>query len=1190
MRQDILTSFGPVPHLLMPNGQRLSQVQRGSLFYLRVKKCIARRSRGKNIEENEPVCVVNVIKQKQTKGAETQTTWPPLRYQVNPRNMGDLTGFYHHNPFCALAEPEDEENITEEVDPEAGREIETVPMPCPPCEAERNRHNLTHVPYAKWCSTCVKARALDRPHRQQKNPEGVPVIQWDYTHLRTDHPQDALMPILVGISCRTGYGYAGLPSGKTIAYSKDLAGEVLEWMREAGIQGKVRMRSDGEPSIMAMLRIVAAKRALWADDKDQEMTIIEQTPVKSSSSLGAAERFAATIGGITRTLRQSLIDRHGIALRATSGAFQWMISHAAYVYNRCQVRMNGLTPYEEVQGRRHRDPMFQFGQAVLVRTPRAKLQPKLEARFLPGLWLGKKAATGEHRVAIAGDRILCGRSCRPLAQDSVDFEKTMKLWDVWAHEVRVQVEIIEDKDKEQEQSMPDRHPEMERNLVYPDGRRKKRPSEKEAAQRPTRRGGVVRGEAMEAAAEDEAEDAEMSDQIEEEFEQDQSLEMNAERLQRPRGDDEEDDQPRRRVRQKMKRPPGMKRPRDQEQEEALDQEEYEARGDLSLITINGPPWYDEYTGDELPDSEVQEAMANEKQSLQKHDTYHKVKEEEKDVPGTEMVHTRWLLHRKPSTHKVKARLVAQQVRYGRDELDTYAATASMTGLRLLIALMLLNRQHGEDWCLFLGDVKVAFPHASLPLDRRVILQPPPTDAEPGWLWMASKALYGLRESPRLFQEWLSETVGRHGWQRMKLDPMLYFHAETGAIMSVWADDMLIALRRSDMQKIQQTIDEEIDVKWGPEITKHEWSRYLGKEWRLCGDDQLVVRMPTSYWSELLTEWDLADCRAVSTPGEVGSDKPEDEMVQLDVQRHHQYRRAVGKVLYASHVRPDITFVVKELARHVSQPTVTQWLQLRRLLRYIKGTSDMVLTLTGHDAEEFYDVQGRPYVVAFADANWAAGPDRKSTSGGCVMYGGVLLNSWARTQQCVALSTAESELIALGVATQEAQLAQHTLQELGVPAEVRLYSGSLAARAVCAKRGAGRMKHVAVQQLRLQDEVRENRIQIRRVETVLNLADLFTKLFAGPRHSWLSTAIGLCRWTGEQAEAGGGVALIATGAEIVLDEYRKREETKAILARTQNDDVGPIMYHGIKDRKDPCGVRCFIGVMQNSQRGTQTGHA
>ena len=42
------------------------------------------------------MCAVNVIKQKQMKGAETQTTWPPLRYQVNPRNMGDLTGFYHH--------------------------------------------------------------------------------------------------------------------------------------------------------------------------------------------------------------------------------------------------------------------------------------------------------------------------------------------------------------------------------------------------------------------------------------------------------------------------------------------------------------------------------------------------------------------------------------------------------------------------------------------------------------------------------------------------------------------------------------------------------------------------------------------------------------------------------------------------------------------------------------------------------------------------------------------------------------------------------------------------------------------------------------------------------------------------------------------------------------------------------------
>ena len=143
--------------------------------------------------------------------------------------------------------------------------------------------------------------------------------------------------------------------------------------------------------------------------------------------------------------------------------------------------------------------------------------------------------------------------------------------------------------------------------------------------------------------------------------------------------------------------------------------------------------------------------------------------------------------------------------------------------------------------------------------------------------------------------------------------------------------------------------------------------------------------------------------------------------------------------------------MKELARRLAAQTGADWLRFKRLLRYLKGTQDYVLNLTGHDDSDAVDV--------YADANyanWAAGPNRRSTSGGCVFHRGVLLTTWSRTQPTVTLSTAEAKLYAMGMAVQEGQFIQHILEEMGMPSELKLHSGSSAARAVVARRGVGRM--------------------------------------------------------------------------------------------------------------------------------------
>eukprot|EP00972_Heterocapsa_arctica_P101090 14899583-Heterocapsa_arctica.AAC.1 len=62
-------------------------------------------------------------------------------------------------------------------------------------------------------------------------------------------------------------------------------------------------------------------------------------------------------------------------------------------------------------------------------------------------------------------------------------------------------------------------------------------------------------------------------------------------------------------------------------------------------------------------------------------------------------------------------------------LDTFGATATSTGARLIISLVRERNLRGGDWTILLGDVKTAFLHAPLPPGRRILLRPPPTEPD-----------------------------------------------------------------------------------------------------------------------------------------------------------------------------------------------------------------------------------------------------------------------------------------------------------------------------------------------------------------------------------------------------------------------------------------------------------------------------
>jgi hypothetical protein len=85
-----------------------------------------------------------------------------------------------------------------------------------------------------------------------------------------------------------------------------------------------------------------------------------------------------------------------------------------------------------------------------------------------------------------------------------------------------------------------------------------------------------------------------------------------------------------------------------------------------------------------------------------------------------------------------------------------------------------------------------------------------------------------------------------------------------------------------------------------------------------------------------------------------------------------------------------------------------------------------------------------------------------------------------------------------------------MEEIGEPTRVRLYTDSTSAHQIAERRGLGRLKHVELRWLWMQDEFRAGRLEITRVNTLVNPADLMTKHLHRSRLEDLMELIGMVR--------------------------------------------------------------------------------
>ena len=385
------------------------------------------------------------------------------------------------------------------------------------------------------------------------------------------------------------------------------------------------------------------------------------------------------------------------------------------------------------------------------------------------------------------------------------------------------------------------------------------------------------------------------------------------------------------------------------------------------------------------------------QSLLENETWELV-----ELPaGRKPISCKWVFKVKhDQTGKVerfKGRLVAKGFlqKYGIDYDETFSPVVRFSSIRDLLAFG-VSRQ----MLIHQMDVVTAFLNGTL--DEEIYMQQPEGYVEPGkegLVCRLKKSLYGLKQSPRCWNNVFKEFMLSLGFVQSVADPCVFIRVlkDKLTIVTVHVDDLILV---TDSEK------EMIDLKTS--LANHFKMKDMGVLHYCLGvsvtiKDGVLQISQEQYIGKIMRKYKLQDCKTVSTPMDLNVKLVKDDGYSKPV-GVVQYQSMVGSLIYAAiATRPDISYAVAALAKFKSSPTEAYLTAVKRVFWYLKGTDQLRLQYQETDVN----------VEGYSDADWASdSDDRRSTSGNVFVMLGGAISLTSKKQPTVALSTSESEYIAL----------------------------------------------------------------------------------------------------------------------------------------------------------------------------------
>ena len=363
--------------------------------------------------------------------------------------------------------------------------------------------------------------------------------------------------------------------------------------------------------------------------------------------------------------------------------------------------------------------------------------------------------------------------------------------------------------------------------------------------------------------------------------------------------------------------------------------------------------------------------------------------------------------------RYKARWVVRgfEQQEGIDYNETFASVVKPMSYKAIFAIAA-----ALDWELEQMDVKTAFLYGDVEEDIYV-MQPTGFEVEgkSDHVCKLKKALYSLRQSPRVWYNTLSKYLKELGFEPLFADYSVFTNGTT--IIAVYVDDILLAgPNKVEIQGIKDQLRQKFKMTdLGP------CTYYLGMTITRDRPNRILRLGQAGYIEKFLREHQMWESAPSPTP--IGNEKYQaaDEDYQATDVSRTKYQSAVGSLMYAMlGTRPDIAYTVLVVSRYGSNPTDAHWKAVKRIFRYLKATMNLCLTFRG-------DLKP---LMGYTDTDWAGDQDtRRSTSGYIFGIGSGAISWQSKRQPTVALSTCEAEYIGQTQATKEAVWLKRLLDQL-----------------------------------------------------------------------------------------------------------------------------------------------------------------
>ncbi|GJW34282.1 putative ribonuclease H-like domain-containing protein [Tanacetum coccineum] len=460
--------------------------------------------------------------------------------------------------------------------------------------------------------------------------------------------------------------------------------------------------------------------------------------------------------------------------------------------------------------------------------------------------------------------------------------------------------------------------------------------------------------------------------------------------------------------------------------------------------------------------------------------------------GKKAIGTKWVYRNNKDERGIvvrnKARLVAQGYKQeeGINYDEVFAPVARVEAIRIFLAFASFM-----NFLVYRMDVKSVFLYGTIEEEVYVCQPPGFVDPEfPEKIYKVEKALYGLHQAPRAWYETLSTYLLDNGFYRGQIDKTLFIKRLNCDILlvRVYVDDIIFgSTKKSLCDEFELIMHNRFQMSSMGELTF-----FLGLQVKQKEDGIFISQ--DKYVGEILKKFGFSSIRTASTPMETNKALTKDEDGEdVDV---HLYRSMIGSLMYLTSSRPDIMFSVCACLRFQVQPKVSHLNAVKRIFRYLKGQPKLGL---------WYPKDSPLTLEAFSDSDYAgASLDRKSTTGGCQFLGSRLISWQCKKQTVVANSTTEAEYIAASHCCGQVLWIQNQMLDYGfnfMQTKIHVDNES----AICVVKNPvyhSKTKHIEIRHHFIRDSYEKRLIEMVKIHTDNNVADLLTKAFDVSRFNFL----------------------------------------------------------------------------------------